>query len=316
MTLRFLLLLLLAGTIPAGESFTLAVIPDTQKEMHNPTDARAAQRMEWLVRNREAKDIRFVLHVGDMVDWDTPDHGMYAHASKALEVLDRAGMPYACTLGNHDTAAVKVGGSAAPGNVRNNLRITTTFNTFFPVARFKALGGVFEPGKVDNAWHTFKAGGLDWMVINLELWPRAEAVAWARQVATEHPGHNVIVLTHSFLNGGAKIEQRNGGYGDNSPQYVVDHFIKHCPNVRLVFSGHVGKDGHRRDTYPAGHTVDAFLQCYHDGAHNPVRLFTIVTAPGRIAAQLWTPSADADKPTEPPVVVEDVTWVQPTAAQR
>ncbi len=31
-----------------------------------------------------------------------------------------------------------------------------------------------------------------------------------------HPYDNVIIATHSFLNGGAGIEQGNGGYGDTS----------------------------------------------------------------------------------------------------
>ena len=42
-----------------------------------------------------------------------PDSGWLASAG--LAILDRAELPYVLTLGNHDTAATKEGGSAAPG---------------------------------------------------------------------------------------------------------------------------------------------------------------------------------------------------------
>ena len=205
------------------EKFTLAVIPDSQQEVLKPEDDRLQKRMEWIATNRETLNLKMVLHVGDLLNWDTPDHIQYERASAAMTVLDKAGIPYAMALGNHDTAATTVGGSAAPGNVNANLRNTATYNTYFPLARFKALGGVYEAGKIDNAYHTFTAGSLDWLVLNLELWARTGAVSWASSVLQNHPNHNVIVLTHSHLNGRSAIEPTKGGYGDNSPQYVFDH---------------------------------------------------------------------------------------------
>ena len=167
----------LAFGAAAEERFTLAVIPDSQQEVLKPVDGRLEERMTWLVANREALNLKMVLHVGDLLNWDTPDHIQYVRASAALAVLDRAGLPYALALGNHDTAATTVGGSAAPGKVNANLRNTATYNTFFPLTRFKALGGVYEPGRIDTAYHTFTAGGLDWLVLNLELWARTGAVS-------------------------------------------------------------------------------------------------------------------------------------------
>ncbi|RYG30684.1 metallophosphoesterase [bacterium] len=228
-------------------TFTLAIVPDTQQEVLDDGDMRLRGRFQWLVENRERLNLKMVLQVGDFVNWDTPDHDQYVRASAALEVLDRAKLPYAIAIGNHDTAATKAGGSAAPGNVHDNQRNTTTFNRYFGKTRHKGLEGFFEPRKVDNAYQTFRAGGLDWLVMNLELWPRTGVVSWAKRVADEHPHHNVILVTHSYLNAQSEIEGRNGGYGDNSPQYVFDYFIKKCPNVRLVFSGHTGTYGYRAD---------------------------------------------------------------------
>ena len=311
-----LLVSLLTAHGRSEELFTLAVIPDSQQEVLKPDDDRLPKRMEWLVAHRESLKLKMVLHTGDLLNWDTPDHLQYERASAALAVLDRAGLPYAVGLGNHDTAATMVGGSAAPGNVNANLRNTSTFNTYFPVARFKALRGVYQTGKVDNAFHTFVAGGLDWLVLNLELWARTDAVNWARTVLRDHPGHNVIVITHSHLNARSAIEPTKGGDGDNSPQYVFDHLLKEFANVRVVFSGHTGSHGYRKDSGARGNTIHQFLQCYHDNMANPVRLFEIDTRQDTIRTWVHCPSTGQNKNDGSAMTITGVGWIRAGSSAR
>ncbi|GMU02787.1 hypothetical protein KH5H1_69070 [Corallococcus caeni] len=288
--------------------FTFVVIPDTQQEtVYAPT--RLTQRMQWIADNKTAQDIRFVLHTGDLLDWDTPDHLYYQRASDSYQVLDNAQIPYAIALGNHDTAAVCQGGSACPGNVNANLRNTTTFNTYFPLSRFKALGGVFESGKCDNAYHTFSAGGLNWLVLNLELWARTDAVNWAKTVLAQFPRHNVIIITHSHLNGSGGIEQSNGGYGNNSPQYVFDNLIKQYANVRFVFSGHVGNAAYRTDTGVNGNTVYQMLNTFHDGTTNPTRLVEVDTAANTINTRVYAPLTNTER-ADGVKAYSNVNWVR------
>lgn len=321
-TARLWLFLLLAGRLLAADAFTLAVIPDAQQEVLDAQDTRLANRFQWLLAQRAALNLRAVLQVGDLHNWDTTDHVQYERSSAAVKLLDDARLPYIFTLGNHDTFATggtpeKPGGSARPGNVHDNLRNTATFNRYYPLKRFALLGGTFEPDKIDNSWHTFSAGGLDWLVLDLELWARKEAVAWARTVVEQHPAHNVIVLTHSFLAPSAKgpvIEQRNGGYGDNSPQYLFDQVVKPYANVRLVLSGHAGVHGYRLDHGADGHEIHMFLQCYHDNATNPVRLLTIDPAAGTIKSRVYCPSTGKDKADGSSFELKDVKWV-PAAAR-
>ncbi len=311
-----LLLSLVTFCTHGEEKFTLAIVPDSQQEVLKEGDDRLQKRMEWIVANRKTLNIKMVLHVGDLMNWDTPDHIQYERASTAMAVLDHAGLPYVVALGNHDTAATTVGGKAAPGKVNVNLRNTTTFNTFFPVARFTALGGVYESNKVDNAYHIFSAGGLGWLVLNLELWPRTEAVSWASTILESHPHHNVIVLTHSHLNAKGTIEQTRGGYGDNSPQYVFDNLLKQHANVRLVFSGHVGSHGYRQDQGVNGNPIHQFLQCYHDNFANPVRLVEINTKQGTIQTHVFCPSTGQDKMDGSTMTITNITWIQPKSAIR
>ena len=305
---------LMPGSGHAQEKFTLAVIPDSQQEILKADDDRLPNRMQWLVAQRQALNLAMVLHVGDLMNWDTPDHIQYERASKAFTLLDDAGIPYAIAVGNHDTAATKEGGSAAPGHTNTNQRNATTFNTYFPATRLKVVGRTWQENKVENAWRTFRAGGLDWLVLNLELWARAEPIEWAKKVIDDHPHHNVIVLTHAFLTGRGDIQANNGGYGDKSPQYIFDNLIKPCANVRLVFSGHVGTHRHRTDKGDHGNTIHSFLQCYHDGVTNPVRLFEIDPKMKTMTTRVYCPSIDKTKEDGSTLTVEDIEWVQPAPA--
>ena len=308
---------LLAGifAVPAAraEKFTLAIMPDVQREAYG--DTRFRNRLQWLVNNRSALNLKLVLQVGDMMDFNL--ESQYAFMSEGMKILDRAGMPYVTCIGNHDSAAVRAdSGSAAPGNVNANLRNTARYNAYFPTTRFRDLAGVYEAGKIDNAFHTFTAGGLQWMVINLELWARTGAVEWARSVVASHPNHNIIFLTHMHLNSDSTIGQTNGGYGNNSPQFVFERAMKPYANVRLVFSGHVGIHGYRTDPGAGGSTIYQFLQCYHDNYTNPVRLLTIDTSAGTMTTRVYCPSINQDKNDGSARTVTGVKWVQPPVGAR
>ena len=291
--------------------FSFAVIPDTQREVHAASDTRFKERTQWLVDQRRDLDLRYVTHSGDVVDWDTPDHAQTAMASDALLPLETAGIPYSLTIGNHDTQATGEGGSARdPSRTKELQRDTSVFNSYFTAARYGAVRGAFESGKVDNIYSTFDAGGVRWLVLNLELWPRPDAVSWAGQVVAAHPRHNVIVVTHSYLNASFNISTRSD-YGDTSPQYVFDHLVKLYPNIKMIFSGHVNHVGQRTDVGVHGNKIVSYLQGLETWTTNPVRLVEIDTAAGTIATRLYAPR---DGQTYPPFANRQsgMTWVRPT----
>lgn len=295
---------------PAEDTlFTLVAVPDTQRET-NYYPARFTNRLEWLAANKDRLDLRFVMQVGDLVDWDTPDHIQYVRASEGMKLLENAGLPYAIAVGNHDTGVVCPGGSACPGDTHALLRDTSTLNSFFPASRFKALKGAYEPGKLDNAFHTFSAGGVEWLVLNLELWARTPVVNWAKTVLANHPKHNVIVITHSHLSSSGTISGSNGGYGDNSPQYIFDNLLKVYPNVRLVLSGHTGTTGYRVDTGDNGNKIYQILQTYHDMNTNPLRLLEIDTAQGTIKTRVYSPYTNEQKNDGSAFTITGVNWVK------
>jgi hypothetical protein len=303
------------GSADADGKFSLAVYPDTQMEVMTATDRRLSNRNQYVISQRSVRDIRYVLHVGDVVCWDGasdayPDnHPQYDHAGREMQSLESAGIPWAVAIGNHDTYAVgPTGGSARPGVVTAQaIRNTKTFNSTFPVSRFD-IAGTYEPGKMDNAFRTFTAAGKKWLILNLELWPRADAVAWAQDVVTSHPYHNVIVLTHSYLTESGVIDAGNGGYGSNSGQYVFDHLVKPNPNVKLVLSGHVEGTAVRSDADSAGNKVVSILSDWHSTTTNHVRFVEIDTVHGTLRTDVHAPFTSTDFPADT-TTVTGMRWV-------
>lgn len=268
-------------------TFSIAVIPDTQNEV-TASNNRFANRVSWLVANQERLDLRFAAQVGDLTNWGSVDPAQFSRASTELQPLEQA-MPWSGAIGNHDTAAVCAGGSACPGaNTSLTVRDTTAYNRFFPVSRFPEVEGTFENGKIDNAFQVFRAGGVSWLVLNLELWPRTEVVAWAKTVVAAHPHDNVIVLTHAYLEADGSISGSNGGYGATSPRYLYDNLISQYPNIKVVLSGHVGGSAVRTDTGVNGNKILSLLTCYHSTT-NPVRILEFNTAAGTATSSVYAP---------------------------
>src|SRR6476659_9791757 len=117
-----------AASAVAPGAFSIAVIPDTQNEVLG-ADQRFANRTQWLVNNRSALNLAFVLHNGDMMNWDTADHAQYAIASPAMSKLHAASIPLIPAIGNHYTSAVCPCLSACPNqSAHDNLLWTVTFD--------------------------------------------------------------------------------------------------------------------------------------------------------------------------------------------
>lgn len=303
-------LLMLLNTKGRAQEFTLPIFPDTQVEVDLHMDMLYSQ-MDWIVNNKKKENIPFAVHMGDIVNYNNNIH--WDRASLAFERLDQAAIPYALANGNHDNAAVgEFSGSAAPGNTRINVRDTEKYNRYFPASRYRNIRGVFEKGRNENAFHTFLASGMNWLVINLEFCPRKTAVLWADSVTKAHPFYNTIVITHFYLTPKGTINPTNAGYGALSPQEMYDLFIKKNKNILLVLSGHVTESSFLVSTGDHGNKIYQILQDYQneDSGGGYLRLLKINPQKGTISGEMYTPFYQKFRTDQSKVEFKDVQFIK------
>lgn len=281
--------------------FTLVVIPDTQFHVIDEQQTFLRQT-RWIVDNAVAHNIAYVLHEGDIVNWNKPHEWRRARA--AMQLLDDARIPYALTVGNHDMSEL--------GSARD--RETGLFNKFFaserPAPAHSGLAGTFEPGKLDNSYHLFSAQSSDWMIIALEFGPRDEVLAWAARLCEQHRDRRVIILTHAYQNrdgtrqsDGDRFNPRDKGMraipGNtiNDGELMWNKLIRRHGNIDLVVSGHMPGVARQRSEGDGGHVVHEILANYQElekqDRNGWLRIMRINPATRQV--DVWTYSALADR---------------------
>lgn len=216
-----------------AQPFSLVILPDTQNYAAYSL-AKFKSQTQWIADHAADLNIKMVLHEGDLVLH--PDYlTEWTNAQTAMTILDGTA-PYVLSVGNHDY-----------GGGRNS----TAFNNYFPAIKhqgFAGFGGLLEAEKLDNSYHMFSAGGVDFLVFSLEFGPRNEVLSWADSIIAAHPSHRVIILTHAYLDGdGSRLSSGDPGnphyYGltgsVNDGEEMWRALIKKHKNIDFVFSGHV-----------------------------------------------------------------------------
>lgn len=294
--------------LPGKESFTIAVLPDTQMYCQaHPQGFHAQTR--WLVENKDARKIAAVLHLGDITNRNTP--GQWEVARAAMRRLD-GHLPYFLVPGNHDYSA---GGGATDR--------TTLLDQYFPVAGFEnrtTFGGTYdqEPGSMVNSYHRLEAGGRKFLVIALEFGPRADVIRWANEVAAKHADREAILITHAYTyfndtrydwkKFGNKQSWNPHSYGvaQGSGGDVMDgeelwqNLVSRHENFIMTINGHVLDDGLGRlaSRTPAGREVHQMLvnfQMKPNGGDGWLRLMEF-TPERRVEVHDYSPTLDRTNP--------------------
>ncbi len=211
-------------------AFSLAFLSD----LHYAVNWNSQQKqvyldsMQYILDRAEDENTLMTLQLGDLTSsnklaqWQTVREG--------FQMLVDGNMPYATAIGNHD-----IGGGA-----------NAAYNTFLPydeqVSENPYLAGAKEVGKTDNLYYTFEVNGVKYMVLTLACYPKDDVLTWADGVVKAHADHNVIMITHSYL------QMRNGtlGYTEETEALaagfkgidVWNKLIKTNPNIFMTFSAH------------------------------------------------------------------------------
>ncbi|HWI71713.1 MAG TPA: hypothetical protein VNT55_07140 [Baekduia sp.] len=205
--------------------------------------------LDWIVAHRgiDTDNIAFTAGLGDVTQDGTADE--VARASATYTILDRAKLPYSAPAGNHDIKS----------NTTDQ-RGASPFLSAFGPQRYQddpTFGGASPDGY--NAFHVFKAGGREWLVLALDWRLSDKGFAWAQSVLDAHPHMPAILTTHELV-GSDGTRTAPSGYG----QTVWDRLIRHNDQVFLALNGHFWPVGGTTMKNDFGHDVTLNLANYQD----------------------------------------------------
>jgi len=252
-------------------AWTLAVLPDTQFYADSRNRSKIwFTMMDWLISERERRNIRMMVHVGDLVNRNL--HGQWEVAREAMKRI-RGQVPAMVTTGNHDIGVKAVGSDRS-----------TLLNEYISHRDLAPLYGGFVEGRAENNFTCFNAIGESFLVMTLEFGPRDAVVAWADDVLSRHPNHRVLLVTHEYIDHESGMRRPDGfslhstADTENSPyQYGIsslpggvntgrdlwEKLVKPHSNVEMVFNGHYkgvqqteNGDWERLDDIASGYRCD------------------------------------------------------------
>ena len=271
--------------VSRADDFAIVVLPDTQVYTVEGKGLEHFfyEQTAWVRAHREEYDIVAVIHNGDLINNGDRYDYQWQVADRAMKTLEAAepglgdGVPYGISVGNHDLSVFGVAGKAI------------SFNKYFGVPRF--TGRVYYGGNYgktnDESWFTFSAGGLDFVVVNLQYNtdPSPATLAWARSIFEMHPQAFGILNTHFLIGSG-------GNFGAQGA--AIYQALKDVPNVQLMTCGHIGAEARRTDVFE-GHPIHTMLADYQfeaDGGGGKLRLWEFSPVRGELTVRTYSPSRD------------------------
>ena len=228
-------------TVDEGDyAYSLAIVGDTQTVTYqNPELLKNIY--SWIVENKDAKNIQYVIGLGDITEYGVDvGHANYnearanaewAAAKEAISLMDGK-IPYSLIRGDgHDGIEL--------------------FNQYFGnhAGYTDNIAGYYEEGRIDNVYHTFKIGNVDYLLLSLDHGTKDGPLAWANEVVAAHPTHRVIVTTHEYIrrDGSMIVTGESGAASaydpnNNNAEVLWEDFLSKHHNIFMVLCGHVDSD--------------------------------------------------------------------------
>ncbi len=237
-----------AVTDPTNFDYSFAVLGDTQKivkQYVNGENANFPKIYDYILENVSDKKIAHVFGLGDIVETTWPFWGSEEQLNKeiavAVQQISRMDgvVDYSLNRGNHDTVEL----------YEEYFGVNSTATGYASHIEDYCFNS-------SNSIHYFTAGELDYMVVTLDFGASDSVLNWASKKIAEHPYHNVIITTHSYMyrDGttldvndvcpplkpwGANDDLFNAATGTaNNGDHMWNKLISKHPNIVLAMSGH------------------------------------------------------------------------------
>lgn len=169
---------------------------------------------EWIVKNAEEKNIKFVFHTGDVVDQSDAVQ-QWENADRALRKIDGV-VPYSILAGNHDLLG--------EGD------IYAAYLSHFGSSRFAGQANILWYKEGEASAQILETGGMNYLVLAIGFNPDEDTVAWANQILSKYRDIPIILTTHNYL----RVDGTLSTTGERLYQEIV---LKNS-NIHLVLCGH------------------------------------------------------------------------------
>ena len=234
--------------------YSFAVLGDTQFLLDCDVKSRLDDNAEndtdyfadiynWIIENKDKKNIQRVLGVGDITESNTAAEWEYAVSQFAK--LEGADIPYSITWGySHDGLT----GEEFTSYFKGSPNFTESDITYY--------SGVDSATSLANYCQRFSVGETKYMIMSLGWAPKltSDVLSWADRQIKDSSDHKVIIITHYYLG-------LNGEYSEET-EAIWNDIITDNPNVAMVLSGHIHYSANIVRSFKtgrAGHTVAQFL---------------------------------------------------------
>ena len=201
---------------------------------------------DWLLENKEKKNIQYVMGLGDITDsydktyekYTSDTAAEWAWAYSQISRLD-GNIPYSVVRGNHD----------------NEMYFDSYFVNDTYQNQFKDSDGYscfYSEDSVRNAYTKFEVGTEKYLLLLLDDNPTDPVLEWANEVVSRNPDYRVIINTHTYLayTGDHVDDSETYAYatmnlyeGENNGVQIWEKLVSKHENIVLVLCGHDQKCG-------------------------------------------------------------------------
>nr|MBQ5811552.1 hypothetical protein [Clostridia bacterium] len=214
------------GEISASDyAYTFAVVGDTQN-MAKSYPEHFNDIYNYIYDNRDEMNIEAVLGLGDITD--TKNGGSvkseWKVALKGHKIIDDVTLNIPI-IGDHDNPY--------------------WYNRTISKLNYADMVVKYQSHDLRNGYVATEIGGVPYLFMQFQKGPDNDILAWANEVVSAHPNHNVIITTHAYLNhDGTTLDVGDSHLGGmtNYGEAMWEKFVSLHNNIVLVISGHIGYD--------------------------------------------------------------------------
>ena len=233
----------------AEDEFTIIFLPDTQTIIKNFSD-QITDIFDWIIANAERLNVKAVVSLGDIIEYGTKEAD-FVTLSAQYARLTEAGIPAVATIGDHDYNSFETRDSTNYDNY-------FTSDMLFTNEEFR-LGGYESESTIMNGYYYLTVANTKYLIMNLEVQPRDEILAWANDIVSSNKDCRVIVATHRYIARPDCSYVERGYQHGNSGQQMWEKFVSLHENIDMVLCGHAESSGYYAN-YAEGENGNNVLQ--------------------------------------------------------